>query len=263
MPELGEVEIVRQNLIRWWVNKSAKDVTLVDTAALTQGEPEEFIRVLSSPCVGVRRRGKYLILEFSDDHAVIFHFRMTGKIAPCTGVDDRFVRVAWTLEDRWYGFMDARRLGHVELFLAGELQNYGPLIRMGPEPEDIDGATLQKNVGKRGLKNALLDQRVIAGVGNIAVSEVFYRQGLPPTAKGSDLVGSLAWDNLAKAIAEFFDEVIEEQSSDEVIYLNQGALENPFDVYKREGLPCVRCGQLIRRDKVAGRSSYFCPSCQS
>ncbi len=262
MPELGEVEIVRLNLEKWWVGRACEDVLLVDNQLLTMGTEDDLQRIFASVCTAARRRGKYLMVDFDGGETVIFHFRMTGKIAPIEDTAERFVRLAWKVDGQWLGFKDSRRLGHVDIFEPGAIAEYAPLNKMGPEPHDMDGTTLKDAVGHRKLKNALMDQSVIAGVGNIAVSEVFFRNGIAPDAHADDL-SDKDWDDLAAALITFFDQVIEEQAADEVQYLNQGKVKNPFDVYQREGEACVVCSTPIERTKVAGRSSYFCPTCQT
>jgi len=261
MPELGEVEIVRQNLERWWVGESASEVVLEDEHLLTRGTPERLETLLRSPCKAMQRRGKYLFAEF-DDAYVVFHFRMTGKITREDDESPEYTRLAWHVPAGWLTFKDSRRLGHVEVVEADEFDEYEPIAKLGPEPHDLDGAMLCSRVNGRKLKNALLDQTVVAGVGNIAISEIFFDEELPPEVSGDEL-DSEQWDRLARALPRFFDALIADQKSDEVMYLNQGKAENPFTVYKREGEPCPRCGALIKRKKVAGRSSYFCPECQA
>lgn len=259
MPELGEVEIARRNLERWWRGRRASDVIIHDAKVFSSGG-DRFVDVVSTTCVAVHRRGKYLFVEFKADEIVLFHFRMTGKIT--RGHDDhpRFCRVAWRLDDEWLCFCDARRLGHIDVLTSTEFANYAPVQNMGPEVFDITAAQLKERVGRRGLKAAVMEQAVVAGVGNIAVSEVFWRLGLHPEISGADLTDE-QWELLVSAFVDFFSAVIRDHQADEIMYVNQGG-PNRFDVYGRLGQPCPRCGAAIERTKVAGRSSYYCPVCQ-
>lgn len=259
MPELGEVEIVRRNLEKWWVNQSAKQIVILDGEVFSSGQ-ERFETTMAQVAAKAGRRGKYLFVTFDNKNVIVFHFRMTGKITLEASPNTRFTRVAWQVDDGWLCFKDARRLGHIDVFSAEEFQNYQPIERMGPEPFDITGAQLRERAGKRILKSALMDQSVIAGVGNIAVSEVFWRLRIAPDILASQLTDD-QWDDLASGLSDFFSEVIESDAADEIEYVNQGG-PNTFDVYGRLGEPCPRCGAVIARLKISGRSSYYCPVCQ-
>lgn len=262
MPELAEVEIVRRNLSAWW-SGPATDVRVLDDAVLTRGSPELLNELLRGPEPTMDRRGKYLIARFAADRAVIFHFRMTGKIVRNAAPDVRFARLAWnSAGGDWLVFKDSRRLGHVEAFDAGELAEYEPLLRMGPEPHGLTGEALSMRLSsRRRLKDALLDQSVIAGVGNIAVSEVFWRLHLAPDIVVKDLTPAQV-AALAAELPRYFDELLLEQFDDEVVYLGEGKAQNPFAVYGREGDACPRCGSTVARVVIGGRSSYFCSVCQ-
>lgn len=262
MPELAEVEVVRRNLEAWWT-RPARDVRLVDEKLVTRGAPEDLERLLRSAPPKLLRRGKYLVARFGDE-AVVFHFRMTGKIVKASEPRPRFARLSWDGTDGgWLVFKDARRLGHVDVLEPGGLASYAPLVAMGPEPHELDAVTLRQRLpARRGLKAALLDQAVVAGVGNIAISEVFWRLHLSPTIKCAALTDDQL-TALAATLPTYFDELIDAQMADEITYINEGGDgPNPFDVYGREDEPCPRCKTPIQRLTVAARSSYFCPTCQ-
>lgn len=259
MPELGEVEIVRRNLEKWWINQPATEVVILDGKVFSSGA-DRFECVMASVAVEAGRRGKYLFVTFENGDVIIFHLRMTGKITLESDTDARFTRVAWRVNEGWLSFKDARRLGHIDVLSAAEFAAYKPIANMGPEPSDTTGVKLKDRAGRRILKAALMDQSVIAGVGNIAVSEVFWRLGLAPGVLAEDLTAA-QWDRLAEALAGFFEEVIESDAADEIEYVNQGG-PNTFDVYGRLAEPCPKCGTAIQRMKVSGRSSYYCPACQ-
>ena len=264
MPELPEVEIVRQNLDDWWTGHAADQVVVHDEKLLQNVDPETVVDALRREMVEPWRRGKYLVAKFDDDSALVFHFRMTGKIIRVDEPDIEYARMAWHVPDTgWLVFKDPRRLGQVEYLAPGELDSYEPFERMGPEPYDVTGADLREFFSdRRMLKSAMLDQDTIAGLGNIAVSEILWRMKLPPRAKGGDLDDD-QFDQLAETIVDFLDHVIAVETSDEVTYLAEDAQANPFDVYRHDGEPCPRCGTAIEVTRVSGRSSYFCPECQS
>ncbi len=265
MPELAEVEIVRRNLTRWWVGRAADAIALYDPAALTRGDAAALDAAMRRPARAARRRGKYLLVDLGDDLTLLFHFRMTGKIAPIIN-DTTISRLAWRLpEVGWLAFQDSRRLGEVALHDAASLAAHPALSSMGPEPHELpDGDALGARLtrGARPLKDALLDQRVIAGVGNIAISEVFWRLGLHPEVR-CDALDAQARHALARELPAYFDWLVADQQADELYYLSQGKVDNPFTVYRRDGQPCPRCASAIARHVRQGRSTYYCPQCQS
>lgn len=263
MPELAEVEVVRRNMADWWT-RPASDVLLHDEKLLTRGTLEDLTAVLESAVPTMDRRGKYLIARFPDRRAIVFHFRMSGKIVKCPEPDPRFARLAWNAtEGGWLVYKDSRRLGHVDVLGPGEIEAYDPLVRMGPEPQDVDADLLKSRLSpRRRLKDALMDQSVVAGVGNIAISEIFWRLRLRPDIGVRELHDEQMRE-LASEIPKYFDEIIDAQLADEIVYIGEGNdEENPFDVYGREGEPCPRCGTAIQRQTIGGRSSYYCPKCQ-
>lgn len=261
MPELPEVEIVRRNLERWWQGEAADEVWVLDPKLLRDTDPDALAQALRHRCETAGRRGKYLFCELAGGRAVVFHFRMTGKIICADGPEPDYARLSWRVGDAWLAFTDPRRLGHVELVDA--LADYTPIQKMGPEPEGLDADDLRELLPERRmLKTALMDQEVIAGLGNIAASEVMWRLKVAPRAKVGEL-SDAQFDALPEAIMGWVEDTIAAESGDEVEYLALGRDDNPFTVYKRDGEPCPRCGTAIDKAKVGGRTSWYCPSCQS
>ncbi|MFP4597115.1 MAG: Fpg/Nei family DNA glycosylase [Persicimonas sp.] len=263
MPELPEVEIARRNLVRWWEGKAAEEVVVVDEKLLRETSAEELVEALRQPARRLERYGKYIVARMADDSTVLIHFRMTGKIVRCDEPEPKYARLAWRVpETGWLVFKDQRRLGTVRLLGPGEFEDYEPVQKMGPDALEIDGPTLCERLPKRRmLKASLLDQEVLAGLGNIAAIEIMWRMKLPPRIKGGALSDAQC-DQLARTIVEFVETVIEREQSDEVVYMEESRDDNPFDIYLREGEPCPRCGTEIERVKVSGRSTYYCPNCQ-
>ncbi|WP_230469674.1 Fpg/Nei family DNA glycosylase [Lujinxingia vulgaris] len=263
MPELAEVEVARRNVAGWWEGEAAAEVRLLDAKVLKKGSARELEEAMLRPLVAMRRRGKYLWAELEGGHAVMFHFRMTGKITCETTPQPRFARLAWRVDKTgWLTFKDSRRLGHVEVLAPGELERYDALLRMGKEPHDITVDELREAASdRRQLKSALLDQGVVAGVGNIAISELFWRLQLPPEVRCGEL-SQAQWEALVEEMPRYFDEIIARSMADEIAYMNEAGGENIFEVYGRKGEACPRCEEAIERVKVAGRSTYFCPACQ-
>lgn len=263
MPELAEVEIIRRNVERWWSGRDVVDVRVLDPKILKNASVLELEEALKKKLIGMRRRGKYLWAELAGGQAVVFHFRMTGKLICSDIPEPRFARLVWRINGvGWLIFKDQRRLGEVWLLEPGELSRYRPIVEMGPEPEDLTAERLKEACsGRRMLKSALLDQRIVAGVGNIAISELFWRLRLRPAVRCGEL-SVLDWEALVEEMPRYFDEILVRSDSAEVHYFGESGAENIFDVYARAGEPCPICGGMIEKTKVAGRTSYFCPECQ-
>lgn len=263
MPELGEVEIVRRNLLQWWQGRAAAEVRLFDERLLKNAAFDEFERALGGRLDRPARRGKHLLCHFEGGKTVIFHFRMTGKIIRCDEPDPEYARLSWFVDGvGWLVFKDQRCLGEARVFDQDELACYAPIAKLGPEPQDVTVEHLREVCSdRRMLKTALLDQSVVAGVGNIAVSELLWRLELAPDVRCGALSGD-DWRRLVEEMPRYFEEVVEASMADEVHYLEEAGAANPFRVYGCDGEPCPRCGAELEKTRVGGRSSYYCPDCQ-
>ncbi len=265
MPELAEVEIVRRNIEAWWKTPADEVVWIDAQFGDSQDSLEEALR--SKPLAFIRR-GKHLVVQ-TEKGGVYFHLRMTGKIISAASPDVRFARLAFKVSPGrsadnqdypWLVFVDSRRLGSIEFLEGSELPK--GFATLGPEPDAISVAYFDDTIGKkRGLKSALLDQKVVAGIGNIAITELFWMCGIAPNAKWSDLSEEKKAE-LCAEMAPYFDALIEKEAGDEIPYANEKGAPNPFLIYKRLGEPCPTCQNPIERVKVASRSTYFCPTCQ-
>ena len=263
MPELGEVEVVRRNLVRWWEGRRASKVRLRDESLLKNSDAGRLETALTRRLETAERRGKYLMCHLAGDRTAVFHFRMTGKIIRCDDPEREYARLSWYVDETgWLSFVDQRRLGTAHLMTADELASYEPLVEMGPEPEDLTVTRLRGScTGRRLLKTALLDQAIVAGVGNIAISELFWRLEIRPDVR----CGELSDRQLGRLIEEmprYFEEVVEFSMADEIEYLQEGGADNPFAIYGRDGAPCPRCQTALAKTRVGGRSSFYCPVCQ-
>ncbi len=243
MPELPEVEIMCRNLRKWLGSGALEVISLEPGLPSVRMQLEE-----------VERRGKYCLIHGSEG-TVVLHFRMTGKV-----VQGRHPRArALLVGQREVSFVDARRLGTLSWV-------EDPKLELGPEPWPArrDGAWWRRCLArKRGpIKPALLDQRCVAGLGNIAGSEICWRAGIDPR-RGVPELTCEEWDRLATAAWSFLDETIEAETSDEILYVNSDAgADNPFSVYGREGEPCPVSGEPIERFVQSGRSTFWVPGLQ-
>ena len=263
MPELAEVEVVRRNLERWWEGRGASQVLVLDEKLLVDTTAPAMEEALLRPLEKADRRGKYLLCRLEGGQVVVFHFRMTGKIVCGDEAEPKYGRLSWFVDGSgWLVFKDQRRLGKARLLSAEEFEKYEPLQRMGPEPDDLSVDHLRQNCSdRRLLKTALLDQSVVAGVGNIAISEVFWRLELAPDVKCGQLSDE-DWENLVRELPIYFEEIIKLSTSDEIKYVEEAGSSNIFQIYGRSGEECSRCGGRIEKMKVGGRTSYFCGGCQ-
>jgi formamidopyrimidine-DNA glycosylase len=224
-------------------------------------------RLTGARVTDLRRRAKYGLIDTDRGDTLVFHLGMSGhwRIDPSEiGKHDHFI-VA-TDEGRRLALNDARRFGSLDLMRTDELDEWPAFKALGPEPLDMDAAELKRRlVGREAaIKLLLLDQRIVAGLGNIYVCEALHRAGIHPTRPGGSL--SLArlkrlvpaiHDVLAEAIAAGGSTLRDFASPDGEL----GYFSKSFAVYGREGQDC-HCGGKVRRIVEGGRSTFYCPRCQ-
>ena len=259
MPELPEVEVMGRAMRRWTTGRTLRAFEVLDPKVLVRDQGDG--SGLGAPVREVSRRGKYLAL-IAGREAWVLHFRMTGQVV--RALDGRRARARWVLDQGEVAFVDPRRFGTIARILAADLPDFYAAIPLGPEPwpGPRPGAWwAERYEGARGpLKPALLLQDRVAGLGNIAGSEICWRAGLRPDRA----VGSLTeadWDRLAIEATAFLDQTVAQEDGDEIQYVNLGG-DNPFQVYQRDGSPCPRCGAALVRTVQAGRATFFCGGCQ-
>jgi formamidopyrimidine-DNA glycosylase len=280
VPELPEVEYTRRRLQRAMVGARIRRVMLRRPKLRYRFSPH-FIRRLEGQTVqGVTRRAKYLLVDLSSGDRLLMHLGMSGSFRvirrgrqgtrrPYYHDTERLEAHDHVIFEMSNGasvvFNDPRRFGFMLLLAPDEHATHRSLVRLGPEPLEraFDANALATQLARRktSLKIALSDQRVIAGLGNIYVSEALHRAGLAPTRRASTLVTSIgaprpAVDRLVTAIRDVLKNAIRNQS--------RAGDDNPFVVYDREGEPCPRrgCHGTIRRIVQGGRSTFYCPTCQ-
>ncbi len=265
MPELPEVELARRDLQKWWVGRRFKDVEDVDAEVFRQGSAEDLEGAQVS---AVERRGKFLLVWLDGgQRAMVIHLRMTGKVVSLSGPRAR-LRAIFTMDNAArYAFVDTRRLGHLDVVEADKVASLGVLGHLGPEPWPValTGAALRQRLGntRRVIKTTLMDQKIIAGVGNIVAAESLWRARVDPRLASNQLQEN-ALERLAKAICEVCQETIEAEEGKEIAYLGDPESKdphNPFAVYRQQD--CPRCQGPVGRLTQGGRTTYWCPDCQS
>jgi formamidopyrimidine-DNA glycosylase len=270
MPELPEVETVRRGLA---LRISGRRIVRAELRRPDLRRP--FPPALASRLDGARigalgRRGKYILIELDTDGLLLLHLGMSGRITagsaaiPAAPHD----HVVLTLDDGTViRFNDPRRFGLMDYVRRGEAAQHPLLSRLGPEPleSSFDGAYLSEALARKltPIKAALLDQRVVAGLGNIYVCEALFRAGLSPRRRAAS-VGRGRADRLAMAIRSVLTEAIAAGGSSLRDYVQaDGALgyfQHHWAVYGREGDPCpgCDCGSGVRRIVQSGRSTFYC-----
>jgi formamidopyrimidine-DNA glycosylase len=273
MPELPEVESVRRQLEPTLVGRRFQRVSIDDPRLVRPYEPAEVAAELEGEHVAaVERRGKYLVVRFESGRVLLIHLRMTGSLLSAASgslPDDPHRRAVVNLDDGSdVAYRDVRRFGTWLLLEPGEAEPY-LAARVGDEPLDalFTAARLGERLARRrtSLKAALLDQRTLAGMGNIYVDEALWRARLNPLRPASGLDRS-ELRRLHRGIRAALEHGLARQGSSLRDYRlpdgSGGSMQNEFRVYGRRDEPCDRCGTLIARTQVAGRTTWFCPTCQ-
>jgi formamidopyrimidine-DNA glycosylase len=273
MPELPEVESVRRQLEPVLTGRRFVRVRIDDPRLVRPYEPAAVAAELEGECVAaVDRRGKYLIVRFGSGRILLIHLRMTGSLLhTLTGSlqDDPHQRAVVTLDDGSdVAYRDVRRFGTWLLLEPGEAEPYLG-ARIGDEPlETLFTAVRlgERLAGRRtSLKAALLDQRTLAGLGNIYADEALWRARLNPLRPAADL-DRAELRRLHRSIRAALEHGLARQGSTLRDYRlpdgSGGSMQEEFRVYGRRDEPCDRCGTPIARTRVAGRTTWFCPTCQ-
>ena len=280
MPELPEVETVRRGLTPAMQGQRI-DRLEVNRPDLRFPFPDLFrTRVEGATITHMGRRAKFLVTELSTGEALIMHLGMSGRFtvneAPTAdfhidpGTNPAHDHVVFHMQGgATVTYNDPRRFGFMELWPLDDLDAYPRIKHLGPEPlsNHFNAAYLDDQLKGKAtpIKSALLDQAVIAGLGNIYVCEALFRSGISPRRKAQSVVGKRS-ARLAPAINEVIAEAIEAGGSSISDFASAsgelGYFQKHFSVYDREGQPCDTCETPIKRLVQSGRSSFFCGQCQ-
>lgn len=273
MPELPEVETTRARLAPVLEGRRFERVEIVDPRLTRPLDPGEVAAELEGEQVeALARRGKYLVVRFRSDRSLLIHLRMTGsfQFRPSgTLQDDPYRRAVVTLDNGSdVGYRDVRRFGTWLLLEPGELEPY-LAVRLGAEPLEpgFTARFLGERLGDRRapVKAALLDQRTVAGLGNIYADEALWRARVHPL-KPAGTVERAELRSIRKGIRRALELGIARQGATLRDYFapdgSRGSMQEGFKVYGRAGEPCPRCGTPIEKIRAAGRGTWYCPSCQ-
>lgn len=274
VPELPEVETVRRQLNEVLPGRQVTSVEVALPRMLHNVTPKQFSDLITGETFGeIGRRGKFLLLHIGEQARLIIHLRMTGRLTLARSGDtpETHTRMVFGLDgDTELRFADVRTFGTLHYSgTPGEGEPPG-LVQMGPEPLE-DGFTvhvLAHALARRRapIKAVLLDQRRVAGLGNIYVDEALYLSGVHPTRPGGELTKDEV-ETLHGKIRSVLQEALKAGGTTIRDYVDgqgaQGEYQQYLHAYGRAGEPCGRCGTEFVRIKIAGRSSHVCPKCQT
>lgn len=279
MPELPEVETIRRQLAPLVTDARIEAAAVSDAKWVAPLAPDEFERRLVGRTIdGLGRRGKYFVMRMTDGSALVMHLRMTGNLLAIRPeldqTPDHLRGQIWLErgdagESTCLAFTDPRRFGTAAVFADRTTLDDYFQRRLGPEPFDaaFDGDHLYRETRARRtpVKAILLDQRVVAGVGNIYADEALFRAGISPRMRASRLTRAQC-GALGETVCEALTSGIEAKgaSIDDFrdAYGVKGSFQDQFLVHRREGLPCPGCDAPVKKIRCAGRGTYYCPRCQ-
>jgi formamidopyrimidine-DNA glycosylase len=278
MPELPEVEVIRRDLEKEVVGKKIKSVEVTGLRSVRRHRnKKEFIGLLEGrKIVAVQRRGKYLVLRLDDPEAVIVHLGMSGQLLRAKSAREKapkhtHVAITFT-QGGLLRFVDPRTFGEMFVTKYDDIEErVDELAHLGLDPLEtalsweLFGRMLAERPTR--LKNLLMDQKFIAGIGNVYSDEILFQAGLK-WDRMSDSLSQQEVRRLYRAIVETLQDAVKYRGSslaDEQyvdLFGNPGEYQNYHQVYDREGLACQRCRREIQRARFSNRSTFYCEACQ-
>ena len=286
MPELPEVETVRRGLAGLILHRQITEVTSLCDKSL-QIAPADVSRLVTGATVaGVRRRAKMLMIDLTGGYTLLIHLKMTGQLvyrgdqAWAAGhpndsmigeLPDKSTRTIFELSGGGKLFFnDQRKFGWIKLHPTSEVAQLASIVKLGPEPLSGDPwreflSRLRRHQKSR-IKTAILDQTVLAGVGNIYADESLWLARINPMT-GVERLSDDDLHRLLDSIIEIMNQSLRAGGSTARNYVKANGSRGDYldkfaRVYRREGQPCARCGHEIRKIKLAGRGTHYCPACQ-
>tara|TARA_A100001391_G_scaffold29224_3_gene15736 strand:- start:1723 stop:2538 length:816 start_codon:yes stop_codon:yes gene_type:complete len=270
MPELPEVETTVRGLARFLEGERIAKVQ-VNRPDMRFAFPPDLVQVLTGATISsLGRRAKYGLLHTDRAATLIFHLGMSGRWRIDPESDEKHDHLVLETAEHRFALNDPRRFGFVDLVATERLDGWRAFAAMGPEPlgSDLTAAHLKAALAgrKQAIKLCLLDQAIVAGLGNIYVCEALFRARIDPRKAGGKVSGP-ALERLVPAIREVLEQSIADGGSSLRDYAapsgELGYFATRFAVYGREGEACLReDGGIVRRLTQGGRSTWYCPRCQ-
>lgn len=287
MPELPEVEIIKRGLEQKVIGRTIAKID-VRAKKLFQGDPAS---VIGSKIISLERKAKMIVVNLDNDYSLLIHLKMTGQLVfdekDCdlktrvagghpskdlrACLPNQFTHVIFKFKDgSILYFNDLRKFGYIKLYKTKEIPKLKVLIELGPDPfkKELSAEYLMSKIVRRPkikIKQLIMDQTMIAGIGNIYADESLFCARISPLrlAKNVKRTELIKWINCARKVLELS---IKHGGSSENTYVDiegkKGQMQNFFKVYRQTGLPCPVCGGKITRTVVGGRGTHYCPACQ-
>ncbi len=288
MPELPEVETIRLGLQKYLTGHKIERVEM-RLAKIFQGNPKD---VEGAKIIGVRRFGKGLVIDLDNKHSIAIHIKLTGqliyrdtRISEISNVSKD--RIGGELPNKWTHvifkldknsflyYNDIRQFGWIKIVESGKLKDLSFFKELGPEPpvatsignESLTPELFTKIIksSNTAIKPLLMDQKKIGGVGNIYANDALFDAGIDPGRRAKTLSDEEI-KNLYGSILKVLKLGLAEGGATEINFVNvlgqEGGYQNHFLVYGREREKCKRCGSIIKKIRIGGRGTYFCPNCQ-
>lgn len=272
MPELPEVETVRQSLKIRLINKKIKSVRVLWDNIIAYPSKEDFIKTITDKTIiDIQRRGKFLMFDLND-YYLLSHLRMEGKyfFKNKDEVIDKHEHIIFDLDDDIeLRYKDTRKFGKMYLINKSEINSIGPLVNLGLEPWD-DNLTsdylLDKYKNKKlPIKSVLLDQSIIVGIGNIYADEILFLSKINPLKK-CNLINDKEANDIIKYTREVLEKAIKMGGTTIRTYSSvdgvHGLFQQELLVHGKDKGFCPVCNSKINKIKVGGRGTYYCPICQ-
>lgn len=273
MPQLPEVETIRQVIEPQIQRLTIKNIRVSLPEVIAYPTADEFCKAVTGQAIAsMAHRGKFLIINLKNENRIILHLRMTGclLVTPPDYPTEKHTHIIMQLNNGMeLRFSDTRRFGRFWLIQSDEEDTYSGIGKLGLEPlsSECNAEYLQARLRKRkkAIKECLLNQSVIAGIGNIYSDEILFRARIYPSAPADSLTDE-KWKRLAVEIAECLHYFIEKNKITPKDYLEskeQDYRNTPFlQVYGHAGEPCPYCGETFVCTVIGGRGSVYCPNCQ-
>jgi formamidopyrimidine-DNA glycosylase len=271
VPELPEVETIVRCLRPCLLGLRIKDVRLRCRKLLRNSSPAVLVRLKGQQIIGLRRRGKMILLDLAAGHTLVFHLKMTGQLLFCSHPKpyDKHTHVIISFRQSRADlrFRDIRKFGFVLVAGTSEVEGAAELRNLGPEPLGLGLPAFRELLrGRRGrIKPLLLNQSFVAGIGNIYADEILFEARIHPESDVSRL-GERELHRLWNALQLVLKRAVKFRGTSIRDYRDsdgrEGNYQDRLHVYGRAPRPCPRCGRRLERTRIAGRSSSYCPSCQ-
>jgi formamidopyrimidine-DNA glycosylase len=271
VPELPEVETIVRELRPRLVGRKLTLVRVSRRPLRQRWQPAWTARLKQRRVEALRRRGKWIVAELDGGFVLLIHLGMTGqlRVFPAAEAVAEHTHLIFDLDgDEQLRFRDVRRFGSARLFAdAATLEAFFESSGLGPEPFSVGADEWRERLAgtRRALKAVLLDQTVVAGVGNIYADEALYEAKLHPALSARRVNADQA-ERLRQAVIAVLNRAIDKRGSSIRDYVGgngeKGGFQREFRVYGQYEQPCPRCGQPISRVRLAGRSTHFCAQCQ-